>query len=122
MDEFVAENVTRELFARKYADVFKGDEYWQAVEAPSGQTYTWDDNSTYVQNPPYFVGMGTRPGSVSDIKGARILGLFGDKITTDHISPAGSIKAASPRASISPSMASASPTSTSTARGAATTR
>ena len=96
IDEFIAENVTRELFARKYADVFKGDANWQAVEAPSGQTYTWDDDSTYVQNPPYFVGMGSRPGSVSDIQGARILGLFGDKITTDHISPAGSIKAASP--------------------------
>jgi len=96
IEEFIARNVTRELFARKYADVFKGDENWQKVQAPSGQTYTWDDNSTYVQNPPYFVGMGIKPGAVSDIKGARVLGLFGDKITTDHISPAGSIKAASP--------------------------
>ncbi len=96
IEQFIAENVTRELFARKYADVFKGDEYWQKVKAPSGQTYAWDDNSTYVQNPPYFVGMGARPGAVGKIEGARILGLFGDKITTDHISPAGSIKAASP--------------------------
>jgi len=94
--EFIAKNVTRELFARKYADVFKGDDYWRAVQAPSGQTYAWDDKSTYVQNPPYFEGMKKTFGRVSDIKGARILGLFGDKITTDHISPAGSIKAASP--------------------------
>ncbi|PSJ62074.1 aconitate hydratase AcnA [Pseudaminobacter soli (ex Li et al. 2025)] len=96
IDEFIAKNVTRELFARKYADVFKGDENWQKVQAPSGQTYTWDDASTYVQNPPYFVGMGAKPGAIGKIEGARVLGLFGDKITTDHISPAGSIKAASP--------------------------
>ncbi|TKT82870.1 aconitate hydratase AcnA [Aquamicrobium sp. LC103] len=96
IQEFIAANVTRDLFARKYADVFKGDENWQKVQAPSGQTYTWDDDSTYVQNPPYFVGMGTKPGAIGSIRGARVLGLFGDKITTDHISPAGSIKAASP--------------------------
>ncbi|WP_274627168.1 aconitate hydratase AcnA [Arvimicrobium flavum] len=96
IQEFIAKNVTRELFARKYADVFKGDENWQNVQAPTGQTYAWDDNSTYVQNPPYFAGMQNRPGAIGDIKGARVLGLFGDKITTDHISPAGSIKAASP--------------------------
>ena len=96
IQEFVEQNVTRDLFARKYADVFKGDEHWQKVQAPSGQTYAWDDGSTYVQNPPYFDGMKKTYGRVSDIKGARILGLFGDKITTDHISPAGSIKAASP--------------------------
>lgn len=96
IQEFIEKNVTRELFARKYADVFKGDENWQNVKAPEGQTYAWDDNSTYVQNPPYFAGMTTGFGKIGDIKGARVLGLFGDKITTDHISPAGSIKAASP--------------------------
>ncbi|QPC88519.1 aconitate hydratase AcnA [Mesorhizobium sp. NBSH29] len=96
IDAFIAENVTRELFARKYADVFKGDENWQNVQAPDGQTYTWDDNSTYVQNPPYFAGMHARPDAIGTIVGARVLGLFGDKITTDHISPAGAIKAASP--------------------------
>jgi aconitate hydratase len=96
IQDFIAKNVTRELFARKYADVFKGDDNWRQVKAPSGQTYAWDDRSTYVQNPPYFEGMGKKPDAVGDIKGARILGLFGDKITTDHISPAGSIKAASP--------------------------
>ncbi|WP_422371880.1 aconitate hydratase AcnA [Hoeflea sp.] len=97
--EFIMKYVTRELYAAKYADVFKGDENWQAVEAPESQTYAWDDNSTYVQNPPYFEGMQKTGGGVSDIVGARVLGLFGDKITTDHISPAGSIKAQSPAGS-----------------------
>ena len=93
---FIAKNVTKKLFKEKYADVFKGDANWAKVKAPTGQTYTWDDTSTYVQNPPYFVGMGMKPPAISDIKGARVLGLFGDKITTDHISPAGSIKTTSP--------------------------
>ncbi|AOO85036.1 aconitate hydratase AcnA [Bosea vaviloviae] len=96
IQEFIEKNVTREVFARKYADVFKGDANWQAVKAPSGQTYAWDDTSTYVQNPPYFQGMQRTFGRTGDIKGARVLGLFGDKITTDHISPAGSIKTTSP--------------------------
>ncbi|MGA1801914.1 aconitate hydratase AcnA [Rhizobium sp. HT1-10] len=96
IQEFILKYVTRELYETKYADVFKGDVNWQAVQVPPGQTYAWDDNSTYVQNPPYFVGMGKSGAGISDIKGARVLGLFGDKITTDHISPAGSIKAASP--------------------------
>ena len=93
---FIAKFVTRKTFLAKYADVFKGDANWRAVKAPAGETYAWDDRSTYVQNPPYFAGMGRKAGGVQDIRGARILGLFGDKITTDHISPAGSIKAASP--------------------------
>ncbi|WP_141059866.1 aconitate hydratase AcnA [Brucella melitensis] len=96
IQDFIAKNVTRKLFSEKYADVFKGDANWQAVQVPAGQTYAWDDNSTYVQNPPYFVGTGKTAGMIGDVKGARILGLFGDKITTDHISPAGSIKAQSP--------------------------
>ncbi|MCA0317539.1 MAG: aconitate hydratase AcnA [Proteobacteria bacterium] len=96
INAFIAKHVTNKLFQSKYADVFKGDENWGAVQAPSGQTYAWDDGSTYVQNPPYFVGMGMKPGAITDIKGARVLALLGDKITTDHISPAGSIKAASP--------------------------
>ena len=99
IQEFIMKYVTRELYAAKYADVFKGDENWQAVEVPTSQTYAWDDNSTYVQNPPYFEGMGKTGSGISDIKGARVLGLFGDKITTDHISPAGSIKAQSPAGS-----------------------
>ncbi len=96
INEFIEKHVTRELFASRYADVFKGDDNWRKVQAPTGQTYAWDEGSTYVQNPPYFAGMGRKPGAIGGISGARILGLFGDKITTDHISPAGSIKAASP--------------------------
>ncbi|MBR7650827.1 aconitate hydratase AcnA [Brucella oryzae] len=96
IQDFIAKNVTRKIFSEKYADVFKGDANWQAVQVPAGQTYAWDDDSTYVQNPPYFVGMGKSAGQIGDVKGARVLGLFGDKITTDHISPAGSIKAQSP--------------------------
>jgi aconitate hydratase len=96
IQSFIRENVTRAIFEAKYADVFKGDAHWQAVDAPTSETYAWDDDSTYVQNPPYFQGMHQKPDAITDIKGARILGLFGDKITTDHISPAGSIKAASP--------------------------
>ncbi|SON57682.1 Aconitate hydratase 1 [Hartmannibacter diazotrophicus] len=94
--DFVHTYITGEMYRAKYADVFKGDEQWQAVEAGSGQTYGWQPGSTYVRNPPYFDGITMQPDAVTDIVGARILGLFGDKITTDHISPAGSIKAASP--------------------------
>jgi aconitate hydratase len=96
VQDFIAKYVTRKIFQEKYKDVFKGDANWAKVKVPAGQTYAWDDKSTYVQNPPYFVGMGKTAGGVTDVKGARVLGLFGDKITTDHISPAGSIKAASP--------------------------
>jgi aconitate hydratase len=96
IQEFVRKNVTKALFKAKYADVFKGDANWRRVKAPPSQTYEWDNKSTYVQNPPYFKGITMQPKPVTDIEGARILALFGDKITTDHISPAGSIKAASP--------------------------
>ena len=93
---FIAENITRSLFLERYADVFNGDASWRAIDIPGGLTYAWNSGSTYVRNPPYFEGMGQTPAPVTDVVGARILGLFGDKITTDHISPAGSIKAASP--------------------------
>jgi aconitate hydratase len=96
IQKFIMENVTRELFLDRYADVFNGDASWRAIDSGSGLTYTWDDESTYVRNPPYFEGISKRPSDITDVNGARILGLFGDKITTDHISPAGSIKAASP--------------------------
>jgi aconitate hydratase len=96
IQEFIQKHVTRELFETRYAEVFKGDANWQAVQVPAGETYAWDDKSTYVQNPPYFVGMSPKKGSIKDIRGARVMALLGDKITTDHISPAGSIKAASP--------------------------
>lgn len=99
IQQFIAENVTREMFESKYSDVFKGDEKWQAIETGSGETYSWDNNSTYVQNPPYFQDMPKDAKPLNDIVGARILGLFGDKITTDHISPAGSIKKDSPAGS-----------------------
>ncbi|SMC43627.1 aconitate hydratase [Fulvimarina manganoxydans] len=90
--EIVRETVTRDMFETRYADVFKGDEHWQKIDVSGGLTYDWDDRSTYVQNPPYFEGMAPEPKPVTNIEGARILGLFADSITTDHISPAGSIK------------------------------
>jgi len=89
-------SVTPAMFAKRYADVFKGDEHWQGIAIEGGQTYAWDDSSTYVQNPPYFDGMSMEPAPVTDIVEARVLGIFGDSITTDHISPAGSIKKTSP--------------------------
>jgi aconitate hydratase len=89
-------SVTSKMFAERYGDVFTGDKNWQAIKVTGGQTYAWDMGSTYVQNPPYFVGMEMQPTPVTDIVEARILGVFGDSITTDHISPAGSIKKASP--------------------------
>jgi len=84
------------MFESKYADVFEGDANWKAVKVATGLTYRWNMSSTYVQNPPYFEGITMKPAPTGDIVGARILGLFGDKITTDHISPAGSIKLSSP--------------------------
>ncbi|HWK39068.1 MAG TPA: aconitate hydratase AcnA, partial [Hyphomicrobium sp.] len=96
IQRFIAENITRELFLERYADVFNGDASWRAIDTAGGETYGWDDASTYVRNPPYFEGISSKPVPLTDIKGARILGLFGDKITTDHISPAGSIKPSSP--------------------------
>ncbi|BCW87367.1 Aconitate hydratase A [Alphaproteobacteria bacterium SO-S41] len=88
--------VTSAMFKERYADVFKGDVGWRKVQFSGGQTYKWDMGSTYVQNPPYFQGMTMEPKPITEIKDARILALFGDSITTDHISPAGSIKASSP--------------------------
>ncbi len=96
IQSFIDKNVNAKMFKSRYADVFKGDKNWRAVKTTKGETYAWDNKSTYVQNPPYFTGMQMQPKAITDIKDAKILGLFGDKITTDHISPAGSIKAASP--------------------------
>ena len=89
-------SINKQMFTRKYADVFKGDAHWRKIAVKGGLTYKWDDRSTYVQNPPYFEGMQKRSQSIEDIVDARILGLFLDSITTDHISPAGSIKEDSP--------------------------
>jgi len=94
--ELVERTVTREAFLKKYADVFKGDEKWQAVETTDRETYDWPASSTYIQNPPYFRGMSRDPGVIRNIEGARILALLGDMITTDHISPAGSFKDKTP--------------------------
>ena len=88
--------VTREMFIKKYADVFKGDERWQAVETTDSETYDWPATSTYIQNPPYFQGMSREPGVISDLANARVLAVLGDMITTDHISPAGSFKPTTP--------------------------
>ena len=94
--ELQRKHVTQKMFATRYSDVFKGDKNWQGIKVAGGQTYAWDVGSTYVQNPPYFQDMKMEPEPVTDVIEARILGVFGDSITTDHISPAGSIKASSP--------------------------
>ena len=88
--------ISKQMFTRKYADVFKGDALWRKIAVKGGLTFKWDDRSTYVQNPPYFDGMHKRSQPIEDIVDGRILGLFLDSITTDHISPAGSIKEESP--------------------------
>jgi aconitate hydratase len=88
--------VTAEMFATRYSDVFKGDEQWQAIKVEGGATYGWPMSSTYVQNPPYFEGMTMTPEPLTDVNDARILALFGDSITTDHISPAGDIAVSGP--------------------------
>ncbi|MCC8539657.1 aconitate hydratase AcnA [Xanthomonas axonopodis pv. poinsettiicola] len=92
----IAATVGPEMFKQNYADVFKGDTRWNTIASPDGALYEWDAASTYIKNPPYFDGMTMQVGSVDDVHGARIMGLFGDSITTDHISPAGNIKKDSP--------------------------
>jgi len=95
--DIVASNVTREQFLKRYGEVFKGPEQWQAIAVSEDRnTYGWSDSSTYVKNPPYFEGITMEPAPVGDIKGARILAVLGDSITTDHISPAGNIRKTSP--------------------------
>ncbi|MBY0517030.1 MAG: aconitate hydratase AcnA [Bacteriovoracaceae bacterium] len=91
--EAMSKAITPAMFKSRYADVFKGDENWQKINAPTGETFAWDKESTYINNPPYFVGMKKDPTAIADITGARVLALLGDSITTDHISPAGSFKA-----------------------------
>ncbi len=94
--KLVEATVTREAFQTKYAEVFTGDEKWQGVETTDSLTYDWPATSTYVQNPPYFRGMGAKPGKISNLDGAKVLAILGDMITTDHISPAGSFKETTP--------------------------
>jgi aconitate hydratase len=85
-------SVTTEMFSKEYADAFAGDEHWRALPVPEGDLYAWDDKSTYIKNPPYFEGMQRQPGQISDLHGLRVLAVLGDSITTDHISPAGTIQ------------------------------
>jgi len=91
-----ATSVNRGQFIKSYANVFTGDANWQALAAPEGERFSWDDASTYIRNPPYFLGMDKDAGDIGDIEGARVLALLGNSVTTDHISPAGAIKADSP--------------------------
>jgi aconitate hydratase len=94
--ELKASSIDRGMFQARYADVYKGDEHWQAINVTGSDTYQWRAGSTYIANPPYFEGMGMEPAPVTDIVDARPLAILGDSVTTDHISPAGSIKADSP--------------------------
>ncbi|MFR9673230.1 aconitate hydratase AcnA [Streptomyces sp. TR06-5] len=96
VEEVVAGAIGQEMFTSSYSDVFAGDAQWQALPVPTGNTFEWDPESTYVRKPPYFEGMGPEPEPVQDITGARVLAKLGDSVTTDHISPAGAIKADSP--------------------------
>ncbi len=96
VEETIARSISKDMFTEDYADVFAGDERWQSLPTPEGATFAWDAHSTYVRKPPYFEGMQHEPAPVEDISGARVLAKLGDSVTTDHISPAGSIKADSP--------------------------
>ncbi len=96
VEAVVGEVIASDMFTRDYADVFAGDQTWQSLPTPDGSTFAWDPDSTYVRKPPYFDGMPAKPEPVVDITGARVLAKLGDSVTTDHISPAGSIKADGP--------------------------
>jgi aconitate hydratase len=96
VSQVVEECVRQDMFRHEYERIYDGDEYWQRMEAPSGEIYEWDPDSTYVQEPPYFEGMQPEPEPLRDVAGGRVLVMVGDSVTTDHISPAGSIPAASP--------------------------
>jgi aconitate hydratase len=98
INDTIASAINTEMFVKNYSDVFKGDDRWRNLPTPSGNTFEWDAKSTYVRKPPYFDGMPAEPTPVTDIAGARVLALLGDSVTTDHISPAGNIKAGTPAA------------------------
>ena len=98
IQDAVTNNIDSDMFQSSYKSVFEGDENWKNIESPTGEIYDWDPQSTYVKNPPYFEGMSKTPSAVEDIAGARVLALLGDSVTTDHISPAGSIAKDSPAA------------------------
>ncbi len=96
IEQTIAETIDPQMFASRYADVFAGDEQWQSLSTPTGETFTWDPESTYVRKPPYFDGMSREPEPLTDVSNARVLASLGDSVTTDHISPAGAIKRDSP--------------------------
>jgi len=96
IDEAVEKSITSEMFRKSYAEVYEGDERWRSLPVPKGETYAWEKNSTYIRKAPYFDGMKLKPSAIEEIKGARVLAVLGDSVTTDHISPAGSIKKESP--------------------------
>ena len=98
VQEAIAANIDSSMFKQSYDSVFEGDANWNSIDAPTGEIYDWDEDSTYVRNPPYFDGMTLHTEPVSDIQGARALAVLGDSVTTDHISPAGSIAPDSPAA------------------------
>ncbi|TXI52663.1 aconitate hydratase AcnA [Mycolicibacter arupensis] len=98
IDDTIKSAISQDMFRKSYADVFAGDENWRNLPTPDGDTFAWDEASTYVRKAPYFDGMGLEPEPVSDIKGARVMALLGDSVTTDHISPAGPIKPGTPAA------------------------
>jgi aconitate hydratase len=87
----IASSLEPPMFSRQYSDVFRGDELWQKLEVAGGEKFSWDASSSYIKKPPYFDGMGREPAALTDVKGARVLAWLGDSVTTDHISPAGSI-------------------------------
>jgi aconitate hydratase len=96
IDEVVGSCISSDMFKKDYATVFDGDHRWKSLETPTGKTFEWEENSTYVRKPPYFDGMARTPAPVTNISGARVLAVLGDSVTTDHISPAGNIKVDSP--------------------------
>src|SRR5205823_4150224 len=96
VSDTVQQCIGSEMFVKNYAGIFDGDERWQKLKVPEGTTYKWATDSSYIKRAPYFDGMGRQPSVIEDIHGARVLAKLGDSITTDHISPAGSIKPNSP--------------------------
>jgi aconitate hydratase len=98
VQQLLTRSIDSEMFRKSYASVFKGDDNWASIKVPAGQLYAWDAKSTYVKHPPYFEGMTMTPAPLADVRGARVLALLGDSVTTDHISPAGNIARSSPAA------------------------
>src|SRR5690606_36864610 len=98
VQEVIDSAIASDMYERAYSDVFAGDERWRSLPTPTGNTFEWEADSTYVRKPPYFEGMATEPEPVTDITGARVLAKLGDSVTTDHISPAGAIKPGTPAA------------------------